>query len=72
MLNTWRLKLLGHGDVIEGSHLFSDFNALLEAARCIAAARPDFRLVISVPTNSPKGDRERSSDSRLHLIGYAV
>jgi hypothetical protein len=59
MPNTWRLKLLDCDNVIEASHPFSDLKALLVAARRVAAARSDLRLVITVPANALEEDRER-------------
>jgi hypothetical protein len=59
MLDAWRLKLLDYDNVIKASHPFSDLKALLVAARRVAAARPDLRLVITVPVNALEEDRER-------------
>jgi hypothetical protein len=70
MLSTWRLKLLGDDDDVEGSRQFSDLRTPLKMMRPIAAARPGLMLVISVPPNAPEEDRERVRQmSRSHIVG---
>jgi hypothetical protein len=58
MAGMWRLRLLGHNDAIEEDCLFVNLKALLESARSIATARPDLRLVLTVPADALKSDRD--------------
>jgi hypothetical protein len=59
MPSTWRLKLLGEDDNIEGIRQFSDLKTLLKEVRPIAAARLNLKLVIVVPANATEEDRAR-------------
>jgi hypothetical protein len=69
MAGMWRLKLLGYNDAIEDDCLFRDLKALLESARSIATARPDLRLVQTVPADALKNDRDwvRQIANRVNL-----
>ncbi len=58
MAGMWRLRLLGYNDAIEEDCLFVNLKALLESARSIATARPDLRLVLTVPADALKSDRD--------------
>ena len=65
MAGMWRLKLLGYNDAIEEDGLFVNLKASLESARSIATARPDLRLVLTVPADALKSDRDWCSATSL-------
>jgi hypothetical protein len=58
MSSTWRLKLFGNAEAAEDDRLFSDLKTLLKAARDIRVARPDLRLVVTVPEDALEEDRD--------------
>jgi hypothetical protein len=58
MAGMWRLRLLGYNDAIEEVCLFVNLKALLVSARSIPTARPDLRLVLTVPADALKSDRD--------------
>jgi hypothetical protein len=58
MPSTWRLKLLGNAEAPEDDRLSSDLKTLLKPARDIRVARPDLRLVVTVPADALEEDRD--------------